>query len=676
MSHTIRPFARLALAAVLVLAACNEDSGPNVSGIDPISISRIELSPSRDTIFVADSIQPGDTLRFVATVTSRTGATMDVQLAWESADPTVAVVDAQGLVRAVGLGTTEVVASAGKKATSLVVVARRAREVRVSPAVEGWLPPIMYVDDPMGTHYQVPLRARAVDAKGETVPGIEWSWESSAPDVASVSETGVVTAHTLGSAVVRAGTTDLTGEPIFGEQSIEVRPLVQQVVVAPLPARLVVGDSLQLSAVATGPDQDTLPERHWDWTVSGAAASVDRTAGTLRTVAAGNFTVSATTGFVTGSSQAVTQVLPREFTQIVAGDDFSCATISLDRVYCFGVDSSFQLGAIRPDTVCFNAFEPGNRALPCSLLPMRVREDLSSSRFTAGGAHACAITDDGDAYCWGNGAEGQLGNGATGQRQAPKLVTSAVRFTQVSAGHVHTCALDSAGSAWCWGSDSFGQLGSQKPAGSTTPIPVDGGHAYRDISAGVRHTCGVRQDGRVYCWGDNSSGQLGSGSMTSRFTSPVAVSGGLTFSTVATGSDFSCGLTTAGVAYCWGEGGRGQLGRGSTDDSRTPVAVAGGHVFASLTVGHGHACGLTTAGTVLCWGTIDLGTVGSESLGDTPRQVPGGDGFTQVSSGKRHSCGVRADGTAWCWGSNVMGPFGDGLQALWRPRLVDATVLP
>lgn len=676
MSLSIGSHARLA-AAVLLLAACNEDSGPNVSGIDPISISRIELSPSRDTIFVADSIQPGDTLRVVATVTSRTGATMDVQLAWESADPNVVVVDSQGLVRAVGLGTTEVIASAGKKAASRVVVARRARGVSVSPAIEGWLPPILYVDDPIGTDYRVPLRARAVDSKGEFVPGIAWTWESSAPDVASVSETGMVTALALGSAVVRAVTADLTGEPIFGEQTIEVRPLVQEVVVAPLPPRLVVGDSLQLSAAATGPDQETLSDRIWDWSVSGAAASVDRTAGMLRAVAAGNFIASATTGFVTGSSQAASEVLPREFTRIVAGDDFSCATISLDRVYCFGVDSSHQLGAIRPDTVCFDAFDPGNRAPPpCSLLPVRVREDLSASQLTVGGAHACAITDGGNAYCWGNGAAGQLGNGATVQRQAPRLVTSAVRFTQVSAGHLHTCALDGTGAAWCWGSDSFGQLGNQKSASSTTPIPVDGGHVFRDIAAGVRHTCGVTSDGRAWCWGDNESGQLGSGSMTSRFTSPVAVSGGLTFSAVATGSDFSCGLTTSGAAYCWGEGGRGQLGHGSTNDSRTPVAVSAGHTFTSLTAGHEHACGLTTAGTVLCWGTINLGTVGSESLGDAPQQVPGGEGFISVSSGKRHSCGVRTDGTAWCWGSNVMGPFGDGLQALWRPGLVDATVLP
>ncbi|HLV26411.1 MAG TPA: Ig-like domain-containing protein, partial [Gemmatimonadales bacterium] len=666
----------VATAALVLLAACNEESGPNVSGIDPISISSIELSPARDTIFVADSIQPGDTLRLVATVIAHSGQVLHPDLAWESGNSAVAVVESSGLVRAVGFGETTVSASVGKKATARVVVARRARGITVHSALEGWLPPIMYVDDPIGTTYTVPLLAQAVDANGAIVPGIAWNWESTVPEAASVSESGIVTAIALGSTAIRASTTGLAGEPLFGEQTIEVRPLVQHVVLAPVPARLVVGDTIQLSASATGPNDVELTERRWEWTASSAAATVERASGILTTVAAGSFTVSATTGFVTGSSQAATEVLPREFTRIAAGGDFSCATITLDRVYCFGVDSSFQLGAVRPDTVCFDAFDTANGDVRCSLLPVRVRDDLSASTLTVGGAHACALVEGGEAYCWGNGAKGQLGNGMVSEREAPMLVTSAVRFMQISAGYMHTCALDGAGAAWCWGSDTLGQLGNRKTANSTTPIPVEDGHVFQGISAGVMHSCGVRADGRIYCWGSNEKGQVGSGSSSPYFDAPVAVSGGMTFSSVTAGRDFSCALTPAGAAYCWGEGSGGQLGRGSTEDSRVPVAVSGGHVFTSISAGHEHSCGLTTTGSVLCWGTVDLGILGSEPLGNTPRQVIGGNGFVQLTSGKRHSCGIRTNGTAFCWGSNVMGPFGDGLQALWRPDLQDPAVLP
>lgn len=39
-------------------------------------------------------------------------------------------------------------------------------------------------------------------------------------------------------------------------------------------------------------------------------------------------------------------------------------------------------------------------------------------------------------------------------------------FRQVDAGTLHTCAITPAGEAWCWGSGSFGELGDGKsPSG-------------------------------------------------------------------------------------------------------------------------------------------------------------------------------------------------------------------
>jgi len=40
------------------------------------------------------------------------------------------------------------------------------------------------------------------------------------------------------------------------------------------------------------------------------------------------------------------------------------------------------------------------------------------------------------------------------------------------------------------------------------------------------------------------------------------------------GLPLSCGLTSAGTAYCWGNNHSGQLGRGTFDYSTVPVAVA------------------------------------------------------------------------------------------------------
>ena len=98
------------------------------------------------------------------------------------------------------------------------------------------------------------------------------------------------------------------------------------------------------------------------------------------------------------------------------------------------------------------------------------------------------------------------------------------------------------------------------------------------MSAGSDFTCGVTTGGAAYCWGYNADGELGNGDTTTR-AAPVAVAGGLSFATVSAGYRFACGVTTSGAAYCWGYNALGQLGNGSTTSSSIPVAVSGGLSF-------------------------------------------------------------------------------------------------
>src|SRR6266851_5093539 len=71
----------------------------------------------------------------------------------------------------------------------------------------------------------------------------------------------------------------------------------------------------------------------------------------------------------------------------------------------------------------------------------------------------------------------------------------------------------------------------------------------------------------------------------------------LTFATVSGGGDHTCGVTTGGAAYCWGNNGFGQLGTGTTTNSATPVAVAGALTFAAVSASTGSfTCGLTRGG--------------------------------------------------------------------------------
>jgi alpha-tubulin suppressor-like RCC1 family protein len=90
---------------------------------------------------------------------------------------------------------------------------------------------------------------------------------------------------------------------------------------------------------------------------------------------------------------------------------------------------------------------------------------------------------------------------------------------------------------------------------------------------------------------------------------------------VHVGEWFACALTPGGAAYCWGTNGLGELGDGSNATQRVPVAVAGGLTFSAIDVADAHhTCGLTTSGVAYCWGSNQSGQLGDGTV--TNRNVP------------------------------------------------------
>ena len=276
--------------------------------------------------------------------------------------------------------------------------------------------------------------------------------------------------------------------------------------------------------------------------------------------------------------------------------------------------------------------------------------------------HSCDIASGGVVWCWGELA----GGGNLTQNPVPVQLNTTLRFASINAGGVNTCGIVGQGTAYCWGPNTDGQLGSgASNAGSKTPVAVLGGHSFRMISTETPVTCGVTNSNVGYCWGDNTEAQVNA---TSDALTPTAIPGGHAFQMVDVGANHACGVTTAGAAYCWGSDSNGQLGDAGTisyssaDTNAVPVLVAGGHTWSTITTGQYFTCGLTTGGVAYCWGSNIGGRLGNNSSTDADASAPVAVAtdltFNRIDAGRYHTCALTAANLASCWGANNLGQFG------------------
>jgi alpha-tubulin suppressor-like RCC1 family protein len=332
-------------------------------------------------------------------------------------------------------------------------------------------------------------------------------------------------------------------------------------------------------------------------------------------------------------------------------------------------------------------------------------------QIASGGAHNCALFEDGSLQCWGLSLTGALGNGYTPDsdltpdtEDTPVAVLGVggrgplTGVRTVALGGQHSCALTDGGGVLCWGDNAHGQLGDGTREGRSVPAVVlraAGGAplaGVRALALGRNHTCAVTDGGAAWCWGGNERGQLGDGTTQDR-PAPVPVlsaPGGAPLAgvkAVSLGTDASCAVLEGGEVRCWGFNDVGQLGDGTTDNRSTPVAVRSapdGAPFggvASVALGDDHACAVRADGGVYCWGGNGAGQLGdgTKQSRATPAPVlsaPGGAplaGARAVGGGSLFSCALAGEGEVLCWGYNRHGQLGDGTFD--EGRLTPAAVL-
>ncbi len=189
-----------------------------------------------------------------------------------------------------------------------------------------------------------------------------------------------------------------------------------------------------------------------------------------------------------------------------------------------------------------------------------------------------------------------------------------------------------------------------------------------ELAAGGQHTCGRTSTGRVYCWGNNLDGQLGIGSNVGS-PEPTLIPILDEIISISAGSGHTCALDQSGDVYCWGNNSAGQLGIGSTINSNLPVQVAGVPAGArKVTVGNFHSCALLSSGEVYCWGDNRFGGLNVDNAMAQMQLTPiktASTGYSDLDAGGIATCGLRNNAVV-CWGQ----AFAAEMQVTWQSRQI------
>ena len=467
------------------------------------------------------------------------------KVTWSSSNTNVAPVSQDGVVTAALVGTADIVATVeGKQATATITVNTvntAVATVTVSPA-----------NTNMSGGGTKQLSATLRDAIGNILSGRAITWSSSNPERATVSSTALVTASVVDAPVVITA----TAEGKAGTSSIGIVTLVK----------------MSAGFGNCGLTADGTP---WCWSFTKPDPTPVQTDVKFATISSGrDFTcgiglsgstycwganASGQLGNGTSGTRSDTPVLVSgnyTFLSVAAGGQTTCATTPQNEVYCWG--NITYRDDLPPD---------GHTNYVAQSVPMLIGSGMVA--VVAGlDNQFCTVDAAGLGYCWTPTFTYTSATRAT----TPPIthpVSNTLHFTTLRVGFDHVCALVASGEAWCWGKGTYGQLGNGTTQDRATPTPVTGGLTFQSLAAGggtiylddpseiaTAHpsaiSCGLTQSGAAYCWGSNGAGETGVGSNADIITSPQPVAGGFSFTGLRGGLSHVCGLASGGVAYCWG----------------------------------------------------------------------------------------------------------------------------
>lgn len=428
----------------------------------------------------------GDTVSVSATVRDETGTPVPTaQITWSSNNPAIVLVSTEGLVTAVGAGTTDITAESGGRSASATV----AVSVSLTVLSAG-------LEHTCGVTDDLRVACWGQNQAGKLGDGTLFA--SAFPvlvaderALATVSTGGTHTCSLNPDGLARCWGANWSGQLGIGSVDAAANTFPNAVAGELVFTSLSAGDhhTCAVTELATA--------YCWGGGFSGQLGNGMQSADCSLAAEPCNMIPTP----VSGSTN---------FQSVTAGQEHTCGLAPDGRAHCWGFNLTGALG----DSSFISRATPGP-----------VGGGLEFASLSAGDEHVCGLTPNGSAYCWGSNSSGQLGDGTELNKTYLVPVGAGLTFASLRSGGAHTCGITTDGTAYCWGANGLGQLGDGSRTSSTGPVRVAGGIAFASLATGVAHTCGISLDGRAYCWGVNSSSQLGTGTAGGSRTAPTPVAG-------------------------------------------------------------------------------------------------------------------------------------------------------
>ncbi|MFO0553527.1 MAG: hypothetical protein U0271_34410 [Polyangiaceae bacterium] len=174
----------------------------------------------------------------------------------------------------------------------------------------------------------------------------------------------------------------------------------------------------------------------------------------------------------------------------------------------------------------------------------------------------CSTTQAHDVDCWTSLQDRAL---QTAAHSPPGIRMHMPRARSMSVSFHTACFAVEGGDAYCWGQAADGY------SVWSTPTRLDNFSNVKELSIYFQSMCAVHEDGTVSCWGLTKNGPVEDNATWLRLKPEIVPNLKNVNSIVTRGH--TCAITDGGELFCWGPNERGQLGDGTTTSRLEPIRV-------------------------------------------------------------------------------------------------------